>query len=226
MAKVLRTMKPAEQSINRLVRYGAIFGGTLCLVGLVSTLVQALLPVLQILVPVLVVWWLWHRHRKVQKRQQKHLHTTFYHLLQEYQGRMTLLDFAMTAAIPAIAARAYLDTRAKEFAARFEVTEYGDVVYVFSMLQFSRVQQSQTATVVADDSVNEPSLPASLTQAELAKRLGVTAKTVSRKKYLPTLSDWTQARDPNGVSWSYDAQVQRFFPVSAQPGTQTESDRG
>ncbi len=53
-------------------------------------------------------------------------------------GQITLLDFAMTAEITAIAARHYLDSRAQEFAARFEVTEQGDVVYVFSSLQWSR----------------------------------------------------------------------------------------
>ena len=229
MAKLLRTAQTDNPGIGLFVRYGAVFGGTFCLVWLFSSLLHKLLPLLKVLVPVLAVWWCWQRYRKVYSRQQKHLHTTFYHLLREHQGRMTLLDFAMTAEVTAIAARAYLDSRAKEFAARFEVTEHGDVIYVFSTLQFSHLQPSQTSsqlsTVVVDDSTEETSLPASLTQAELAKRLGVTAKTVSRKKYLPTLSDWTQARDPNGVSWSYDAQVQRFFPVDDRPPAEPEPDR-
>ncbi|PSB26964.1 hypothetical protein [Stenomitos frigidus] len=223
MTKLLRTA--IDNAGSNLVRYAVIFGATLCLVGVVSTLVQTLLPLLQILVPLLAVWWLWQRYRKVQNRQQKHLHTTFYRLLQEHQGRMTLLDFAMTAEIPAIAARYYLDNRAKEFAARFEVTEQGDVVYVFSTLQFSRMQPSPTATPVAsEDSMNELQRSKALSQAELAKRLGVAAKTVSRKKHLSTLSDWTQTRDPNGVSWSYDAQAQRFFPVSDRPSAQSETE--
>ena len=225
MAKLLRTAKADNLSLYRLMRYGAVFGGTVCLVGVASTLLQTLLPLLQILVPVLALWWLWQRYRKVQKRQQKHLHTTFYHLLRAHQGRMTLLDFAMTAEIPAIVARSYLDSRAKEFAARFEVTEHGDVVYVFSTLQFSRVQSTLTTTdATKDDSTDEPTLPAALTQAELAKRLGVTAKTVSRKKHLPTLSDWTQTRDPNGVSWSYDAEAQRFLPLGDRLSEQPEPE--
>ncbi|MBW4581196.1 MAG: hypothetical protein KME42_16635 [Tildeniella nuda ZEHNDER 1965/U140] len=221
MAKLFRTAKTDSSS---LVRYAAIFGATLCLVGLVSTLVRTLLPLLQVLVPALVVWWVWQRHCRRQNRQQKHLNVTFYRLLREHRGRMTLLDFAMAAEIPAIAARAYLDSRAKEFAARFEVTEHGDVVYIFTTLQFSRFPPEPIVMDVPD-STTVPPLPDSLTQAELAKRLGVTAKTVSRKKHLPTLLDWTQTRDPNGVSWSYDAQAQRFFPCSDRLPAQPEANR-
>lgn len=226
MAKLLRTAQPNHPGINSLGRYAAILGGAICLMGIVSALVHKLLPFLQVLVPALVAWWLWQRYRKGQNRQQKHLNTTFYRLLREHHGRMTLLDFAMAAEIPAIAARSYLDSRAREFAARFEVTEHGDVVYVFSTLQFSRVQPILAATaVVRGGSTDEPPLPASLTQAELAKRLGVAAKTVSRKKHLTTLIDWTQTRDPNGVSWSYDAQAQRFFPLSDRLPPQPEVNR-
>lgn len=242
MAKPLRTAQTGNPGIGLVVRYGAIFGGTLCLVGLVFTLLHKLLPLLHVLVPALILWWLWQRYRKVQTRQQKHLHTTFYHLLRDHQGRMTLLDFAMTAEIPAIAAQSYLNSRAKEFSARFEVTEQGDVVYVFSTLaasspQASCLEPTLTSTAVLadtltnritdtlpDNSDHTPVLPDSLTQADLAKRLDVAAKTVSRKKYLPTFSDWTQIRDPNGVGWSYDAQAQRFFPMGDRPLAQPETD--
>ncbi|MBD2073730.1 hypothetical protein H6F86_07470 [Phormidium sp. FACHB-592] len=210
-----RLAKPDGMSRSGLVHYVAFFVGALCLVGLASIALHKLLPVLRVLVPGLVGWWLWQRHCKVERRRQKHLHTTFYQLLREHHGQITLLDFAMTAEITAIAARHYLDSRAKEFAARFEVTEHSDVVYVFSSLQLSRSPSASIPVVdtVAGDHTGVAALPNSLTQTELAKRLGVAAKTISRKKHLPLLSDWTQTRDPDGVGWSYAAQTQRFLPI-------------
>lgn len=196
---------------DSLIRSFLFLSATLVAVGLVLTLIRQMLPLLQLLAPVVIGWWFWQRYRKVHRRQQKHLHTVFYHLLQAHYGRMTLLDFAMAAAIPAIAARRYLDSRAKEFAARFEVTEQGDVVYVFSSLQLSQSPSPPTPT--AESVVLDP-LPASLTQAELANRLGVAATTIYRKKHLPLFVKWTQARDPDGISWSYAATKQRFSPVS------------
>lgn len=220
---MVRMAKPDSTSVGSLVRYAAFLVGALCLVGLVSTVLHRLLPMLQVLVPGCISWGLWQRHCRAEKRRHKKLHTSFYRLLREHHGRMTLLDFAMTAEIPAIAARHYLDSRAQEFAARFEVTEQGDVVYVFSTLQFSH-SQPLAATPMVQPLVSTPTArakadcmnpsPASLTQAELAQRLGVAAKTISRKKHSSTLADWTQTRDPDGIAWSYAAQAQRFFPSS------------
>ncbi|MBW4470138.1 MAG: hypothetical protein KME45_07000 [Stenomitos rutilans HA7619-LM2] len=221
MAKLARMAKTTSPNVSGLIRSFLFLSAALGGIGLALTLLHRLLPFLQILVPVLGVWWVWQRHRKTQQRQQKQLNTLFYRLLQEHSGRMTLLDFAMTAAIPAVVARHYLDSRAKEFAARFEVTEQGDVVYVFSTLQFSRLKPTLTATTVTqDDSADVLPLLDALTQTELAKRLGVAAKTISRKKHLPTLLAWSQTRDPNGVSWSYDAEAQRFLPLSDRRSTQ------
>ena len=210
-----RLAKPDSANRSALVGYVAFFVGALCLAGFASIALQILLPALRVLVLGAVCWWLWQHHCKVEKRRQKHLHTTFYQLLREHHGQITLLDFAMTAEITAIAARHYLNSRAQEFAARFEVTEQGDVVYVFSSLQWCRSPFAAVPMVgtLTDDNTKVSALPSSLTQNELAKRLGVTAKTISRKKHLPLLSDWTQTRDPDGVGWSYEAQTQRFSPV-------------
>jgi hypothetical protein len=232
--------KATSTDVGSLIRTFIVVGAALGAIGLMLTLLHQLLPFLQILLPLFVAWWFWQRQRKVQTRQQSRLHDVFYRLLQTHDGRITLLDFAMTASIPAIAARQYLDHRAKEFAARFEVTDHGDVVYVFSSLQWSRstsasttplkpiplrprpLNSTETSTdeAIAHDNAASDTLPASLTQAELAKRLGVTAKTISRKKHSPLLSDWTQTRDPDGTSWSYVAQTQRFVPMSDRPSIQ------
>lgn len=214
--------KADKTNVGTLTRSLVFLGGVLCFMMLAVLLIHRLLPFLQILLPGLAGWWFWQRYRMGQGRQQKRLRTIFYRLLREHHGQVMLLDFAMTAEIPAIAARHYLDSRAQEFAARFEVTEQGDVVYVFSSLQLARLQPPAAPTTLPIDSTTAPDLPASLTQAELAKRLGVTAKTISRKKHSSLLSDWTQTRDPEGVGWSYAAQTQRFFPLSDRSSTQLE----
>ena len=219
MAKPARFAHASSMHKDSLIRSLMFLSAVLVAIGLVLALIRPLLPVLQMLAPVVVGWWFWQRHRRLHQRQQKHLHTVFYRLLQAHYGRMTLLDFAMTAAIPAIAARRYLDSRAREFAARFEVTEQGDVVYVFSSLQLSQSPSPPTPTA---ESVVLDALPASLTQAELANRLGVTAATIRRKKHLLLFVDWAQARDPDGIRWSYAAATQRFSPVSDRLPTSPE----
>jgi len=222
MAKAARIATADMTSLGKLVRSFAFLGCVLCCVVLLLTLIHKLLPLLQLLLPLAISWWLWQRHRTEQNRQQKRLRTVFYRLLREYNGQIMLLDFAMTAEMPAIVARRYLDSRAQEFAAHFEVTEQGDVVYVFSSLQLARSQPTVAPSALPLDDATVSALPASLTQVELAKRLGVAAKTISRKKHSPLLSDWSQTRDPDGVGWSYAAQTQRFSPMSERSSTQLE----
>lgn len=239
MAKLTRMAKATSTDVGGLIRAFIFVSAALGAIGLIVTLLRQLLPFLQILLPLCIAWWFWQRRQKVQTRQQSRLHDVFYRLLQAHHGRITLLDFAMTASISAIAARHYLDHRAKEFAARFEVTEQGDVVYVFSSLQWERSSSTLKLTplkpmtarptslrfadeAIAHDSAHPITLPDSLTpdsltQAELAKRLGVAAQTIRRKKHSPLLSSWTQTRDPDGIGWSYAAHIQRFVPESDRP---------
>ncbi|MHC5725165.1 MAG: hypothetical protein ACYTXY_13700, partial [Nostoc sp.] len=55
------------------------------------------------------------------------LQSIFYEMLQENQGRVTVLSFAMQSQLPAANARQYLDDKAKEFNANFKVNEEGAV---------------------------------------------------------------------------------------------------
>ena len=54
-------------------------------------------------------------------------------MLLENQGRVTLLSFAMQSQLPAAEAKQYLDKKAKEFNANFQVTEEGAVSYHFDV---------------------------------------------------------------------------------------------
>jgi hypothetical protein len=77
-----------------------------------------------------------------QSRQQKkalnqqasdRLQSVFYEMLEENNGRMTVLGFAMQSQLPAADARQYLDQKAKEFNANFKVSEEGAVLYHFEV---------------------------------------------------------------------------------------------
>jgi hypothetical protein len=54
-------------------------------------------------------------------------------MLQQNQGRVTVLGFAMHSQLPAVVARQYLDEKAKEFNANFQVNEEGAVSYHFDI---------------------------------------------------------------------------------------------
>jgi hypothetical protein len=77
-----------------------------------------------------------------QSRQEKktlnqqvsdRLQSIFYEMLQENQGRVTVLGFAMQSQLPPAHARQYLDEKAQEFNANFKVNEEGAVSYHFDI---------------------------------------------------------------------------------------------
>ncbi|MFH7028143.1 MAG: hypothetical protein ACHBN1_22750 [Heteroscytonema crispum UTEX LB 1556] len=75
------------------------------------------------------------RQEKKALNQQKseELQSTFYKMIEENKGRVTVLGFAMQSELPAAQARKYLDDRAKEFHANFKVSEDGAVSYHFEV---------------------------------------------------------------------------------------------
>ncbi|MTJ07851.1 MULTISPECIES: hypothetical protein [unclassified Anabaena] len=74
------------------------------------------------------------KDKQVLKQQNnEQLRSQFYQTLQQNQGRVTLLNFAMQSQLPAAEAKKYLDEKAKEFNANFQVTEEGAVSYHFDV---------------------------------------------------------------------------------------------
>jgi len=76
-----------------------------------------------------------NRREKQAIHQQKkaHLQSQFFQMLQENQGEITVLGFAMQSQLPASEARVYLDQKAKEFQANFQVNDQGAVSYHFDI---------------------------------------------------------------------------------------------
>ena len=77
-----------------------------------------------------------------QKRLQKkaltqkvneQLQSTFYRMVLENEGRITVLKFAMHSQLPASTAKEYLDQKAKEFNADFTISEDGGISYYFDV---------------------------------------------------------------------------------------------
>ncbi len=107
--------------------------GLLSLVAVL--LLRLLLPLLALVGLGAVGFWLWRSHckkRQQQQRQQARINAKFYQLLQQQQGRISVLDFAMRTQLEGAAAQAYLNTQAQSFSAFFETTPQGDLIYVFS----------------------------------------------------------------------------------------------
>ena len=119
-----------------------LIGGLLLLLLLAAvTRIRILLPLLILAV---ILWglylaWRWVDRQQAQaqhqtQQQQDQLNNVFYDLIQRYQGRISVLDFAMNAKVDAATARAFLDQKAQEFFANFEPIDNGDVIYVFNSL--------------------------------------------------------------------------------------------
>ena len=77
-----------------------------------------------------------------EKRQQRNalnqkineqLQSTFYRMVLENEGRITVLKFAMHSQLPPASAKEYLDQKAKEFNADFNVNEDGGISYYFDV---------------------------------------------------------------------------------------------
>ncbi|NEP27304.1 MAG: hypothetical protein F6J94_08190 [Moorea sp. SIO1F2] len=79
------------------------------------------------------VWLAWGMYRQEQKEVLEHLQYTFYSLIEDENGRISVLKLAMTAKLPIAVAQDYLDQKAREYDATFEVTEEGRIFYNFTL---------------------------------------------------------------------------------------------
>ncbi|WP_088240927.1 hypothetical protein [Calothrix rhizosoleniae] len=66
-----------------------------------------------------------------EEQASKNLQSIFYRMVQENEGRISLLGFAMQSQLPPTTAKEYLDIKAQELNANFKVSEEGSVLYHF-----------------------------------------------------------------------------------------------
>lgn len=82
---------------------------------------------------VLGSWMLIDGQRKARLATNDRLQSHFFQVLQQQEGRITPLSLAMVTGVSGQVAKAFLDQKAKEFDASFEVDETGNVIYCFSL---------------------------------------------------------------------------------------------
>jgi len=78
-------------------------------------------------------WLVINGRRNSEQERRDRLQATFYRLLKQGNGRITPLSFAMETSLPGELAKAYLDERAREFGANFDVDEAGNMFYRFNL---------------------------------------------------------------------------------------------
>ena len=71
--------------------------------------------------------------RQAQQQRQGQLRQAFFRQLQLGQGQITPLGLAMVTGLSGAESQAYLDDRAREFNATFQLEENGDLIYCFSL---------------------------------------------------------------------------------------------
>lgn len=71
--------------------------------------------------------------KAINQHVNDQLQSLFYRMIQENEGRITLLGFAMQSQLPATVAKQYLDDQAKLFNANFKISEEGGVSYQFDV---------------------------------------------------------------------------------------------
>lgn len=83
--------------------------------------------------------WLLHVSARL-KRQA--LRERFFQVLQVSQGRVSVLGFAAAARLEPAIARQHLDDWAKEFSATFDVSDEGNIYYIFTKEPLSLLETS------------------------------------------------------------------------------------
>lgn len=97
------------------------------------------------------------QEKAIAQQAGDRLQSTFFRLLQAGNGYITILQFAMEAHLTATAARQYLDERAKEFDATFDVSHEGAISYYFPGLNTIHIPISSSANKQQFDIILENS---------------------------------------------------------------------
>ncbi len=146
--------------------------------------------------------WACRLYQQQQKHKLAHLDSVFYKLIKENQGRVTALDLAMNAKLPGEKVQEYLDERASEFAADFEVTEQGGILYYFQIAP--TVTPSETANAAI--AVQEPPTNREKAQDKKPNLFPITqTKTPGKPKISFTQ---TETLPPIQSSRNHDRQVE------------------
>jgi uncharacterized membrane protein len=74
---------------------------------------------------------IWNGVRHDRQQERDRLRKLFYELLKEHNGEITTIQFAMVSGLTGADSKAFLDERAQEFNAGYDVLEEGSISYRF-----------------------------------------------------------------------------------------------
>lgn len=77
-------------------------------------------------------WLVWGLYKEGKNENSDHLKSTFFRLLLEGNGRITVMQFARETKLSGEEARQFLDEKAKEFNATFDTDDKGGISYYFN----------------------------------------------------------------------------------------------
>lgn len=121
-------------------------------------------------------WMLWRYYCYQSRHLQQRLDRAFYALIREHQGRITPLDLALATQLPGPQVQAYLDQKALEFGAEFEITDDGRIFYAFSTVTSATVANPEPAIDTQVVKVPRPTVelpPVSVAQTPLTQGFDV-----------------------------------------------------
>lgn len=98
-----------------------------------------------------LMWELGKEERKKKEKEERdrdRLQSTFFRLIEAGNGYITVFQFAMEAQLTATAVKQYLDEKAKEFGATFDVSNDGVISYYFPGVSTSYIAVSSSTTAV------------------------------------------------------------------------------
>lgn len=78
-----------------------------------------------------IVWGLRKKNEKLQKTHDRQIETTFLELVKANQGNISTIDFAIATKLSLDESKQYLDQKARQLNANFNVSEDGGISYQF-----------------------------------------------------------------------------------------------
>ncbi|MGB5896930.1 MAG: hypothetical protein WBG66_01905 [Geitlerinemataceae cyanobacterium] len=162
--------------------------------------------------------WVWHSARQKQQ-QRESIQGLLDRLVSEGQP-FTLFDFAAKVGLPVPIVKPYLENVSRDLKTLAEVDDRGTIYYYVKLPDSpetsptDRITQHQLQpSATADrESPNPQTLDRPLIQAELARRLQVSASTIGKRKLKPDFTEWVRSKDPQGMSWRYSQVTKQFYP--------------
>jgi len=129
-------------------------------------------------------WLAWELYRQGKQEGRDRLQTIFYRLLQAGNGKLTLLQFALETQLPAPIAKQYLEVKAKEFDATFQVSDEGGISYHFH--QLSALPLTKSDSLPSSDLLVSRSLASEIAPTKNYWTLGSSMDEVIRLQGTPT----------------------------------------